>query len=458
MTDIPIVLTIGLGVVMCLVALFGLRSSQKNQVASILISTGIFGTFLGIAIALYGFDPRAVEDSVPELIGGMRMAFVSSVIGVFLALILRGISLGTADSTESEGKSADDIYGVLNRQTELMETVAEKTTKQLNGVERALVGDGDSTLISQLKLMRSESRDGITEMKQELRDFSQTLAENNSKALFEALEGAVRDFNEKISEQFGENFKQLNSAVGQLLEWQNQYRGQLTKAIQVFEEISDSLHEADSAINSVATNSESLREVSERQSQWLSAQIQSQEELTQRLEAFSSLANEAKSAFPIIQQNLEEITQGVKRTVRDSIAAIEGAVEGLEDGAEAVKEATSGISASVEKAAEDLGSRLVELSQESQERMTHLSTQLSETLDRNYSAFQENLLEATDRNQARLEESVQELDQMLGEELTKSLQSLGNHLATLSNRFVEDYTPLTNQLRRVVEMSRRIES
>jgi len=40
------------------------------------------------------------------------------------------------------------------------------------------------------------------------------MAENNSKALIEALQEVIRDFNAKINEQFGENFKQLNEAVG----------------------------------------------------------------------------------------------------------------------------------------------------------------------------------------------------------------------------------------------------
>ena len=44
-----------------------------------------------------------------------------------------------------------------------------------------------------------------------------------SKALIEALRDVIRDFNAKLTEQFGDNFKQLNEAVGKLLVWQNQY-------------------------------------------------------------------------------------------------------------------------------------------------------------------------------------------------------------------------------------------
>ena len=55
-------------------------------------------------------------------------------------------------------------------------------------------------------------------------EFMAKMAENNSKALIQALQEVIRDFNTKISEQFGDNFNQLNSAVGQLLVWQERYR------------------------------------------------------------------------------------------------------------------------------------------------------------------------------------------------------------------------------------------
>ncbi len=48
----------------------------------------------------------------------------------------------------------------------------------------------------------------------EFKNFGKTLAESNSKALMDALTDAIKDFNQKMAEQFGENFKQFNVAVG----------------------------------------------------------------------------------------------------------------------------------------------------------------------------------------------------------------------------------------------------
>ena len=63
------------------------------------------------------------------------------------------------------------------------------------------------------------------------------MAENNAKSFIEALTATMNDFNTKLTEQFGENFKELNVAVGRLLEWQKQYMQTLDEVCNVQREI-----------------------------------------------------------------------------------------------------------------------------------------------------------------------------------------------------------------------------
>ena len=57
----------------------------------------------------------------------------------------------------------------------------------------------------------------------------------------------------------------------------------------------------------------------------------------------------------------------------------------------------------------------------------------------------------------KVTKSVDEIAAGLEKTLDQSLRSLGGQLAALSNKFAEDYTPLTNQLREVVRLSERID-
>ena len=402
----PEMITVGIVGSMIWLFVRALASENRSAWASFLVSVGIFGTFAGITIALFGFDAGfgtdAFRDSVPVLLGGMKIAFISSALGLLFNLILRYRGLNVSGTGSTEAKTADDIFLVMVEQT-----------KQLEGLQGALVGSADSTLLTQLQLIRSEASDNSRMIKTSLDDFANTLAENNSAAFIEALEGAVREFNDKISQQFGENFAQLNDAVGRLLEWQEQYRLQLNSMIELFADIELRLKEASSEISDVAEQTQSLARVSEQQAQWLEAQKVAQVELEARLEAFSALAENAKSAFPVINKNLEDITKGVGDSVETMLGSMTAVVGRVESSAET----------------------------------------LSEQVDSSLVGMRDQVLKSNELSQRAIRESIEELDQALGDALIKSLESLGGELASLSRQFVDDYSPLTDKLRDVVRIA-----
>ena len=81
-----------------------------------------------------------------------------------------------------------------------------------------------------------------------------------------------------------------------------------------------------------------------------------------------------------------------------------------------------------------------------------LKKQIAGTILENQKTFNAGL----EDNSRIVKESVLALDKALQKELNNSLESLGRQLAALSNRFVEDYLPLTEKLKEVVELSKRI--
>jgi hypothetical protein len=42
------------------------------------------------------------------------------------------------------------------------------------------------------------------------------------------------------------------------------------------------------------------------------------------------------------------------------------------------------------------------------------------------------------------------------DEIERTIEAMGSHLASLSNKFVTDYTPLTENLHRLIELSRNM--
>src|SRR5262245_18682715 len=79
-------------VLICILALFfHARFNQKTfaYAPTILTTTGIFFTFLGVAFGLSDFDTGNVQASVPALLGGLKTAFWASVAGVGGALTIK---------------------------------------------------------------------------------------------------------------------------------------------------------------------------------------------------------------------------------------------------------------------------------------------------------------------------------------------------------------------------------
>ena len=65
--------------------------TYTNTVASILTVIGVFGTFLGIFIGLQAFDIQDIEASISKLLEALKLAFLTSLVGIGSAILLKGV-------------------------------------------------------------------------------------------------------------------------------------------------------------------------------------------------------------------------------------------------------------------------------------------------------------------------------------------------------------------------------
>lgn len=364
---------------------------RKNETStpSNLTTLGILGTFVGIFIGLWPFleDLLAgrtdISNNIPGLIGGISVAAVCSIFGMFFALLSKENQRNARKADESNkqqhtGATADTLANLLQ---DLLNQ-AHIQNASLSHLQRSIAGDEDGTLLTQIQKLRTTISDKQDKLIESFDSFAEKMAKSNSEALIEALKEVIRDFNAKINEQFGENFKHLNEAVGKLLEWQENYRVELEELQKQFKACVKGIEDSNVALTGVAEKSLHVVEAAAKLEQLLIAYDDHRTRLAEHLQAFASLSKEAQDAFPVIHKNLNVMTEEFSSAVQTSTSEIEKTV-----------------------------------------------TQTSR----------------------RLEEQVTALDEALQEELTKSLSSLGNQLASLSNKFVSDYTPLTTQLERLVK-------
>jgi methyl-accepting chemotaxis protein len=288
--------------VLLLALVWVVRQGRTKALPSISISLGITFTFVGIFLALLGFDVNDIQGSIPELLNGMRLAFGTSIIGMVTAVLYRVIP-GAFDWSRSQVGQArrSEVATVRDLDAAQARRHAE-TLKQLQRIHRALADEDDATLVTQLQKLRTSLVDKQDEMLQAFNTFAEKVAEDQTEALIEALSDVIRDFNAKINEQFGENFKQLNEAVGRLLDWQKQYTEHVEQMSQQLGQSLQAIQESEKALGLIKTHSLHFTEVANELKTVIATYHQEIKVLEQHLEDFVELGQTAKDAFPEIER------------------------------------------------------------------------------------------------------------------------------------------------------------
>lgn len=338
----------------------------------LLITIGICFTFYGISIGLANFNPDEIDESLPQLIAGIKTAFLVSVMGVFFSIILRVADL-----------------------------VIQRIRKQEVVDESAGIEDLVATQKTTLKAIES----GFSSMSASFDKFAKTMAENNSKAFIEALEGVIRDFNNKITEQFGDNFKQLNAAVGALLVWQKNYK----EYIEVNEKNLNSLYQKiDKAIKDysvVVEHSTKFAENANAMKAILDALVAQRANLEKNAQSLASFLTNMNSVIPNL---VKEMTTFQNSSLK-SLAEIQQHSEGLE------------------------------------KHYVSVTTKLTNNINDNIGKLTGSLLQIND-NLLKGSETLNSQIKVLDNELESVLKNMGVNLASISGKFVEDYKKIINYL------------
>ena len=68
--------------------------------------------------------------------------------------------------------------------------------------------------------------------------------------------------------------------------------------------------------------------------------------------------------------------------------------------------------------------------------------------------FNDFLKEAIKESTDNLNGQIKKLDDAMQEELSRVMKIMSDRLVSLSNKFVEDYTPLTERLKQIVDIAK----
>ena len=375
--------------------------------ATLCTTLGVLGTFTGIFIGLLEFDVAEIDASVPELLAGLKVAFSTSIAGLSAAVLLRLSKPILEPRSDASGEITPEIiHQTLRKIDDSIERSTETQASVLTEIRSAISDDNDSSLVTQTQKLRISIEDGNRELISEFKQFAEKMAENNSRALIEALEGVIRDFNTQLNEQFGDNFKQLNQAVGALLEWQEQYKAHIETTEARIEAAVKALQDSETALRDIAQHTANIPEAlaklqdlldrlgtaMDTLSEALAKLSSDTEELNAHLKAVADLRERALEAFPTIEKNIALLTESLSNTIDAHTETINGSAN--------------------------------EMQRQHQEQLR--------------------------RSQELIAEKFQSFDEQMQTEMTRAIESMGRQLASLSEKFTNDYEPLTHRLRELL--------
>lgn len=358
---------------------------QSTVLPGIIAALGIIGTFFGIFMGLMGFNSNDLEASVPNLINGMRTAFFTSLLGLTLSNILRVVKayknsrLNKKNSNKEDDVSLERIAELMNliknsvvqSNEELVnnikemnkgqETTQKKNEESMDRMVKALVGDSETSMTTQMKLLRTDLVDsqreaqnllnngldkmvtqlgnlvesnnsiskeiekGNEELITEFRSFAEDMAENNMKAFIDAIEKSIKDLNTQLKEQFGENFKQLNIAVEKLLEWQIHYKETVEHTNTTQIELYKGMFEARNLVNEIMKNTKPIIEVANRLGDKIVTFDTQEQKLNSSIEILNKVSEHAQVMLPNLDKyikNYHEKGQITLNNIEENIGVV----------------------------------------------------------------------------------------------------------------------------------------
>jgi len=481
--------------------IFAKKILNKNELIGLVTTLGILGTFAGIVWGLLNFDVTNIYGSVPQLLEGLKTAFFTSIAGMIGGIIIKlfprvyGIKQKADEreltAVESMAFSLKRIEETQNESLEYQKQSAEENKLHLNrlqAIEKALIGEGDTTLLTQMQKLRTSFSDKMDDLVREFREFAKTMAENNSKALIDALTEVMRDFNAKINEQFGDNFKRLNEAVFKMVEWQDKYKEQMEM---MMEKLDIAVNLMDNSSQSISRIENSLGVINDLQ-QRLEGILRT---LDEDIETFATLAEKAENALPNLENAIAELTEGFTQRVNN---ALDETRETIEMQKQSIAEQIVQIKKMNEQVRADIAQMNTEIHNDIQMNIKEVGAVMSENIDDIGSQINNEIKQAFDatqklldkqrahldnhaqvinevnnntlktikeandevknrladfisKNEDRIIKHLELIDKALQDELTKSLQTLARQMASLSEKFAADYTPITNGLQKILQ-------
>ena len=341
-----------------------------------------------------------------------------------------------------------NIFGKLDNLEKYDSNIFANSSKSLDFISSI------HTKIEEYKNIFNNFMDNSTRENSELilafKEFSNYMLEENSKAFIEALNKTIRDFNINLVETFGSNFKQLNEAVAKLLDWQEHYKDTIELTTENQKTIFNSFRNIETELDNFNQKTKGINNVVSELSLATKEALEQNYKFNDSLEALAQLDDQVKELLPNFMK--------INSNLDDNLKTFSEETNKITD---KLKDFTSNLGSSLDKSKNQVNKLLedtiksfsttIEKSEENNKEIVRSTSEKIKTLN---DELDKNIKEKINKIDNFLKEQVQKTDNALKDNLNDVIKMLGN----ISEKFAEDYEPLANKLREIVQLPNLIEN
>ena len=316
--------------------IFRNHPKHKYILPTILSSLGILGTFIGIAIGLYTFDVNNIDQSVPTLLQGLKLAFVSSIAGIIFTIIKKfelsreeKIEESLEEYQDSESDDSKNIITILRdilEQNDYSEKLDELSLK-LSGENNQTIGSMLNQILQEINQIKVQSDSNKTP--QNLEEQIKELLESN-KNQNEDLKLFINNLSSSIGIELdtADNQKQIITLLQEILS-KDTYGAKLDElnsklgskndltTVNLLEKINNGLDLMQSQAEKFQEDQTKLMKFQFKE--FIKIIHETNEELKESLDKLTVIvAESSKEVLPGIEQNMSSFSQELGQTMLEA--------------------------------------------------------------------------------------------------------------------------------------------
>ena len=429
--------------ILFLIALLTKREHLRSNMPNMLVSIGIFGTFLGVISGLSDFDPSDIDASIPALLNGLKTAFGSSLFGMLGSIALNFIfHIQKDNATQETHFTEKDLFQIFQSQ--------QNTQQEILKVLNQISNKDETPLLSQVQALRTDLHDQYREKKirqhnfqtklwTELKDFSEMMSKSATEQVINALKEVIRDFNQNLTEQFGENFKELNQAVILLVQWQENYKQQLQLLEKQFQKATESIEKTEQAISNIAGQTQKIPETMQKLETILESNQEQIKKMWTGLASLSEIRNKAEESIKHTNKHIKNSMQKIEKLAGDMMTQLDKS------------------SQSIQSDLQKTSTNITEASDLLISQNKLVTNKLDQQVQAVLKGLEKNIQQTLSDTAESIQKEVKMLDEVTRKRQEEELSRLGSALASISQKFTSDYKILVNEMNRVIRTHSRKE-